>query len=302
MYRWIVTPLVMIVAYVCLVFCPDLSLWQPLQKSAYDILCLAGGVLCLFCIFFFSVGYFGCGLDELTLGAVVDIASLWCEAYIRSELPYERITAHEVKAVSVCWAWGYYHSSFLALYWHLSKVIPERYDQYHGWYANAGSCGCGAEYGCAIMAVTSRLPSLIPTQSIESHLILSSYEDNLVPIQYFMKEQGSEVLEFTPVLPTKVAAGLCTLPLGVEISHWHDKFYAWQLVGGCWVTSESLFLHKKVSKKNKVQCKPDISWLVGSKQWYRDISESAIYRATVMSPNQAPFTSALWAIMGLFHV
>ena len=47
-----------------------------------------------------------------------------------------------------------------------------------------------------------------------------------------------------------------------------------------------------------IQCKPDISRLVGSKQWYRDISESAIYRATVMSPNQAPFTSALWAIMG----
>ena len=53
---------------------------------------------------------------------------------------------------------------------------------------------------------------------------------------------------------------------------------------------------------NTVQCKPDISRLVGSKQWYRDISESAIYRATVMSPNQAPFTNALWAIMGLFHV
>ena len=53
-------------------------------------------------------------------------------------------------------------------------------------------------------------------------------------------------------------------------------------------------------QKSLIQCKPDISRLVGSKQWYRDISESAIYRATVMSPNQAPFTSALWAIMGLF--
>ena len=42
--------------------------------------------------------------------------------------------------------------------------------------------------------------------------------------------------------------------------------------------------------KPLIQCKPDISRLVGSKQWYRDISESAIYRATVMSPNQAPFT------------
>ena len=51
-----------------------------------------------------------------------------------------------------------------------------------------------------------------------------------------------------------------------------------------------------------IPCKPDISRLVGSKQWYRDISESVIYRATVMNPNQAPFTSALWAIMGLFHV
>ena len=32
-----------------------------------------------------------------------------------------------------------------------------------------------------------------------------------------------------------------------------------------------------------IQCTLDISRLVGSKQWYRDISESAIYRATVMS-------------------
>ena len=51
-----------------------------------------------------------------------------------------------------------------------------------------------------------------------------------------------------------------------------------------------------------IQCKRDIPRLVGSKQWCCDISESATYRATVMSPNQAPFTSALWAIMGLFHV
>ena len=42
-----------------------------------------------------------------------------------------------------------------------------------------------------------------------------------------------------------------------------------------------------------VQCTPDISWLVGSKQWYRDISGSAIYRATVLSQNQAPFSHAL---------
>ena len=47
-----------------------------------------------------------------------------------------------------------------------------------------------------------------------------------------------------------------------------------------------------------VQCKPDISRLVGSKHWYRDISGSAIYRASVMSHNQAPFSSALWARMG----
>ena len=61
-------------------------------------------------------------------------------------------------------------------------------------------------------------------------------------------------------------------------------------------------LDKFAHYKSPLQCKPDISRLGGSKQWYRDISESAIYRATVMSPNQAPFTSALWAIMGLFHV
>ena len=47
-----------------------------------------------------------------------------------------------------------------------------------------------------------------------------------------------------------------------------------------------------------LQCKPDISRLVGSKHWYRDISGSAIYRASVMSHNQAPFSSALWARMG----
>ena len=47
-----------------------------------------------------------------------------------------------------------------------------------------------------------------------------------------------------------------------------------------------------------IQCKPDISRLVGSKHWYRDISGSAIYRASVMSHNQAPFSSALWARMG----
>ena len=42
-----------------------------------------------------------------------------------------------------------------------------------------------------------------------------------------------------------------------------------------------------------IQCKPDILRLVGSKQWYRDISGSTIYRASVMSQNQAPFSSAL---------
>ena len=47
-----------------------------------------------------------------------------------------------------------------------------------------------------------------------------------------------------------------------------------------------------------IQCKPDISRLVGSMERYRDISESAIYRATVMSQNQTPFSSALWTIMG----
>ena len=43
---------------------------------------------------------------------------------------------------------------------------------------------------------------------------------------------------------------------------------------------------------------PNISQLVGSKQWYCDISGSAIYRAFVMSQNQAPFSSALWVRMG----
>ena len=38
----------------------------------------------------------------------------------------------------------------------------------------------------------------------------------------------------------------------------------------------------------KLQCTLDISRLVGSKQWYRNISESEIYRATVMSQNQTP--------------
>ena len=52
----------------------------------------------------------------------------------------------------------------------------------------------------------------------------------------------------------------------------------------------------------EIQCTLDISRFVGSKQWYRDISESAIYLTTDMSQNQAPFTSALWAIMRLFHV
>ena len=34
-----------------------------------------------------------------------------------------------------------------------------------------------------------------------------------------------------------------------------------------------------------IQCKPDISRLVGSMERYRDISGSAIYRATAMSQN-----------------
>ena len=51
-----------------------------------------------------------------------------------------------------------------------------------------------------------------------------------------------------------------------------------------------------------VQCTLDIWWFVGSKQWYRDISGSAIYRATVMSQNRAPFSSALRVIMGHLHV
>ena len=48
-----------------------------------------------------------------------------------------------------------------------------------------------------------------------------------------------------------------------------------------------------------VQCTLDISRLLGSKQWYHDISGSAIYRPTVMGQNQDPFFSTLWGIMGL---
>ena len=43
----------------------------------------------------------------------------------------------------------------------------------------------------------------------------------------------------------------------------------------------------------EIQCTLDISRLVGSKQWYHDISGSAINRASVMSQNQAPFSGAL---------
>ena len=60
--------------------------------------------------------------------------------------------------------------------------------------------------------------------------------------------------------------------------------------------SSYIFVYKMNIISWLIQCKPDISRLVGSKQRYRDISESAIYRATVMSPNQASFTSALWAM------
>ena len=38
-------------------------------------------------------------------------------------------------------------------------------------------------------------------------------------------------------------------------------------------------------KNTDIQCKPDISRLVGSMERYRDISGSAIYRATAMSQN-----------------
>ena len=50
-----------------------------------------------------------------------------------------------------------------------------------------------------------------------------------------------------------------------------------------------------------IQCKPDISRLLGSKQRYRNISESAIYRAAVKSQH-VPCSSAIWAIMGVLHV
>ena len=51
-----------------------------------------------------------------------------------------------------------------------------------------------------------------------------------------------------------------------------------------------------------VQCKPDISRLLGSKERYRDISESAIYRAAVKSQHHVPCSSTIWTIMGVLHV
>ena len=41
-----------------------------------------------------------------------------------------------------------------------------------------------------------------------------------------------------------------------------------------------------------------LSRLLGSKEWYCDISESAIYQALVKSQHHVPCSSAIWAIMG----
>ena len=53
---------------------------------------------------------------------------------------------------------------------------------------------------------------------------------------------------------------------------------------------------------NLIQSTLDISRFVGSKEWYRDISGSAIYPAAVMSQNFTPCPSAVWAIMGVLRV
>ena len=47
----------------------------------------------------------------------------------------------------------------------------------------------------------------------------------------------------------------------------------------------SIFTNSVLVTWNLIQCKPDISRLVGSMERYRDISGSAIYRATAMSQN-----------------
>ena len=63
--------------------------------------------------------------------------------------------------------------------------------------------------------------------------------------------------------------------------HLHMGFSQWETLH-CNVISLWLSRYKEWSL---VQCTPDTSRLVGSKQWYRDISGSAIYRVTFMSQN-----------------
>ena len=69
-----------------------------------------------------------------------------------------------------------------------------------------------------------------------------------------------------------------------------------------WYQQNQACIHPRSGKSPKlftVQCKPDISRLVGSMERYRDISGSAIYRATaIWAKIQAKFSSALWAVMG----
>ena len=51
------------------------------------------------------------------------------------------------------------------------------------------------------------------------------------------------------------------------------------------MAAEALVTHWARAFAALIQCKPDISRLVGSMERYRDISGSAIYRATAMSQN-----------------
>ena len=49
-----------------------------------------------------------------------------------------------------------------------------------------------------------------------------------------------------------------------------------------------------------IRCKPDISRLVGSKHWYRDISESAIYRVSCHEPKSGSIHQRVVSDNGAF--
>ena len=75
------------------------------------------------------------------------------------------------------------------------------------------------------------------------------------------------------------------VPLGLWWrSHCHESSLdlATQLIV---IVCDFYFGFSRSNFENYIQCKPDISRLVGSMERYRDISGSAIYRATAMSQN-----------------